>query len=102
MGNQTRDEQLAEAAYRQLIEDFREVLEMKSGAGHRVLLNVLADCDVLTTPMRGNSSGDWTNFNIGRQDVGHRTLANIRAASPAAFTDLLLQLTEDESDAESN
>lgn len=71
----------------QELEDLREVL--KGQAGRRVFWRVLKQCGTFESAMGMNDA--LTNYNAGRQDIGHFVLAEITAAQPDIVPQLMQQ-----------
>lgn len=63
------------------LDDMRAVLA--TDAGKRVLWRILDHCSPFATALGATDA--ITNFNVGRQDVGHFLYAQITEASPDAF-----------------
>lgn len=69
--------------------DMREILAMPSGAGKRVFWKLLQECKVFESVWHPSA---LIHYQSGQQDVGHKLLASIMDAHPAA----LLQMMQEE------
>lgn len=65
--------------------DLRAVLATE--AGRRVLWRVLEHCQPFASALGATDA--ITNFNVGRQDVGHFLFAQITEANPEAFIQMM-------------
>jgi hypothetical protein len=66
-------------------EQLRAVLATE--AGRAVLWRVVDHCHAFSTALGATDA--ITNFNVGRQDVGHFLIAQITEASPDAFLTMM-------------
>lgn len=80
-------------AHEQQIEDLQAVLELR--AGRRVLWRYLSHAGVFQSSYVGNAEG--TIFNEGKRVMGTTIMADITAAKPEAFIQMMLEAkAEDE------
>lgn len=69
----------------QELEDLRSVV--KDAAGRRVLWRLLKRCSTFNSAIGMNDA--MTNYNAGRQDIGHFILAELTAAQPDILPSLM-------------
>ena len=66
--------------------DFREILNMPSGAGRRVLWKLLEECKVFESVWHPSA---LIHYQSGQQDIGHLLLGRIMDAHPTALLQMM-------------
>jgi hypothetical protein len=75
----------------QEIEDIKVVLSTR--AGRRFIWRHLTNAGIFQTTFTGNSA---TFFNEGRRDIGLKILAEVNAASPESYLQMMKEANEGE------
>lgn len=70
----------------QEILDLKEILSMPSGAGRRLFWALLEECKVFESVWHPSA---LIHYQSGQQDVGHKLLARIMDAHPAALLHMM-------------
>lgn len=93
VGNAADKQQVEDAAQAEKRGRMREVDDMRSvlssSQGRRVLWRIMQQCGVNQTVLGDTDAR--TNFNAGRQDVGHFVLAEIVEAAPARYLEMMME-----------
>lgn len=77
-----------EDKYNQRINDLKEVVDMRGGAGIRFLRRLMEDAGIYRTAYRGNAE---TNYVLGRQSLAIQIVADLEhAATRKQRADILL------------
>jgi hypothetical protein len=70
----------------QLLLDTREVLNIQSGAGQRVIWHLIEQCKVFESVWHPSA---LIHYQAGQQDVGHLLLSLVMDAHPAALLKMM-------------
>lgn len=101
VGNAADEAQVADAKRRETIARTRELEDLRAildtPAGRRFAWRLLEHCRAFAS-VRGATDAH-TNYNAGRQDVGHFVLAEITEARPAALLQMMQDASKETTDA---
>lgn len=77
--------------------DMKELLNLPSGAGRRILWNLLEHCKVFESVWHPSA---LIHYQSGQQDVGHLLLGKIMDAHPAALLQMMQERLNQRKDKE--
>lgn len=73
---------------KQRINDLKDIVEMRGGAGIRVLRRIMADAGIFRSAYRGNAE---TNYILGRQSMGTQLIIDLEnAVTKKQLSEILL------------